>query len=116
MKGHTSMSRSLEIEYGNWYTPSEAAPHLPGLKNPKAVREACARDEIEHVAKTGEIDSRTAHTSGATPRRLPEQDQHARKGGTHMSDLLVIIHVLAVNGFFSVHTLVNGFRRLVNGF
>jgi hypothetical protein len=53
------MSRSLEIEYGNWYTPSEAAPHLPGLKNPKAVREACARDEIEHVAKTGEIDSRT---------------------------------------------------------
>jgi hypothetical protein len=33
-----------------------------------------------------------------------------------MSDLLVIIHVLAVNGFFSVHTLVNGFRRLVNGF
>jgi hypothetical protein len=30
-----------------------------------------------------------------------------------MSDLLVIIHVLAVNGFVSVHTLVNGF---VNGF
>jgi hypothetical protein len=32
-----------------------------------------------------------------------------------MSDLLAIIHVLAVNGF-SVQTLVNGFRRLVNGF
>lgn len=42
---------ALDIEYGRWFTPAQAAPHIPGAENRRAVYKLCESGEIEHVLR-----------------------------------------------------------------
>ena len=47
-----ALAKKLDIQFGKFLTPAQAANYLPGC-DAKAVRSMCTGGEIEHVTKTG---------------------------------------------------------------